>query len=83
MDIQHIPRIENQEANDLALLASGYKVSTRNFKDLVALRGRVMATRFTPSDLESMRLGYAEKRGFEIPVIPLTASTISIFSFCS
>ena len=69
MDIQHIPRLENQEANDLAQLVSGYRVSTKNFKDLVEIRGRVMATKFTPSDLESMKLGYAEKRGFEILAI--------------
>jgi ribonuclease HI len=28
---QHVPRIENQEANDLAQIASGYKVSKDTF----------------------------------------------------
>ena len=45
MDIKHIPRLKNQEANDLAQIASGYKVSKEKLEELVEVRGKVLATK--------------------------------------
>jgi len=33
-NIQHVPRIENQEANDLAQIASGYRITEIKLKSL-------------------------------------------------
>ena len=41
--IKHIPRVKNWEANDLAQIASGYKVSTESLEDLIEVRGNAMA----------------------------------------
>lgn len=35
VDIQHVPRLKNQEANELAQVASWYKVSKEKLKDLI------------------------------------------------
>lgn len=35
MDIQHIPRHENSEENELAQIASGYKVPNETLVDLI------------------------------------------------
>jgi hypothetical protein len=35
VDIQHVPRVKNQEANDLAQIASRYKVSKGKLEELV------------------------------------------------
>ena len=45
VNIRHIPRLENQAANDLAQISSGYKVSTERLKQEVEVRGRVTATK--------------------------------------
>ncbi|XP_050875048.1 uncharacterized protein LOC127078657 [Lathyrus oleraceus] len=63
---RHIPRVENQEANDLAQLASGYKVSKEKLEEAIEIRGRVISTKLSPSDLESIRLGYGDEENFEI-----------------
>ena len=64
--IRHIPRMENQEANDLAQLASGYKVSREKLEKAIEVRGRVISTRLSPSDLETIKLGYGDEENFEI-----------------
>jgi len=46
--IQHIPRIENQEANDLALIALGYKVSKEKLQELIEIKDKRASTE-TPS----------------------------------
>lgn len=33
VSIDHIPRLENQEENDLAQIASGYKISKERLED--------------------------------------------------
>jgi hypothetical protein len=63
---RHIPRVENQEAYDLAQLASGYKVSKEKLEKAIEVRGRVISTKLSPSDLESIRLGYGDEENFEI-----------------
>src|ERR1044072_8666440 len=66
VDIKHIPRISNQEANDLAQIASGYKISKEILQYLIEAKGRIMATRLSPLDLKNSKLGYANKREFEV-----------------
>ena len=69
MNIRHIPRLKNQEADDLAQIASGYKVSKEKLEDLIEVRGRVMTTKLSPSGLEMTKLGYADGENFEILAI--------------
>ena len=51
VDIKHVPRIKNQEANDLAKIASGYKLSRERLEDLIEIRGKALAKRLAPIDL--------------------------------
>lgn len=67
--IRHIPRLENQVANDMAQIASGYKISKEKLKKVIEVRGKVVATRLTPSDLEKTKLGYIDEGNFEILVV--------------
>ncbi|KAK2366564.1 hypothetical protein QL285_079929 [Trifolium repens] len=41
--IQHVPRIANQEANDLAQIASGYKMSKETFEDLIEIKEKLIS----------------------------------------
>ncbi|XP_050919355.1 uncharacterized protein LOC127136887 [Lathyrus oleraceus] len=66
VDIKHVPRIKNQEANDLAQIASGYRISKEKLEELVKVRGKAMAARLSPTNLESTQLGYANKEEFEV-----------------
>ena len=67
--IRHIPRLENQVANDLAQISYGYKISKEKLKKFIEVRGRVVSTRLAPSDLERTKLGYTDKESFEILAI--------------
>jgi hypothetical protein len=67
--IQHIPRLENQVANDLAQIASGYKISKEKLQKVIEVRGKVVSTRLIPSDLEKTKLGYADEGNFKILAI--------------
>jgi ribonuclease HI len=42
-DIQHVPRIENQEANDLAQIASGYKMPKETFEELIEIKDKLVS----------------------------------------
>ncbi|KAK2403819.1 hypothetical protein QL285_053221 [Trifolium repens] len=42
-NIQHVPRIENQEANDLAQIAYGYKVSKETFEQLIEVKDKLVS----------------------------------------
>ncbi|XP_050915881.1 uncharacterized protein LOC127130975 [Lathyrus oleraceus] len=75
VDIKHVPRIKNQEANDLAQIASGYRISKEKLEELVEVRGKAMATRLSPTDLESTQLGYANKEEFEVLAIDTLIDT--------
>ncbi|XP_058760182.1 uncharacterized protein LOC131633486 [Vicia villosa] len=75
VDIKHVPRIKNQEANDLAQIASGYKISKEKLEELVEVRGKAMATKLSLSDLERNRLGYANEEEFEVLAIDALTST--------
>ncbi|XP_050888197.1 uncharacterized protein LOC127093327 [Lathyrus oleraceus] len=69
IDIKHVPRIKNQEANDLAQIASGYRISKEKLEEFVEVRGKAMAARLSPTNLESTKLGYANKEEFEVLAI--------------
>ncbi|XP_050908447.1 uncharacterized protein LOC127122083 [Lathyrus oleraceus] len=69
VDIKHVPRIKNQEANDLAQITSGYRISKEKLEELVEVRGKAMTARLSPTDLESTHLGYANKEEFEVLAI--------------
>ena len=42
-DIKYIPRKENQEANELAQIASGYKMSKLKFQDMIEVREKMVS----------------------------------------
>ena len=69
VNIRHIPRVENQIANDLAQIASGYKISKTRLQRAIEVREKIKATCLSPTDLESTRLGYADQSNFEISFI--------------
>ncbi|XP_050914591.1 uncharacterized protein LOC127129449 [Lathyrus oleraceus] len=75
VDIKHVPRIKNQEANDLAQIASGYRISKEKLGELVEVRGKAMAARLSPTDLESTQLGYSNKEEFEVLAIDTLIDT--------
>ncbi|XP_050918351.1 uncharacterized protein LOC127135753 [Lathyrus oleraceus] len=75
IDIKHVPRIKNQEANDLAQIASGYRISKGKLEELVEVRGKAMAARLSLTDLESTQLGYASKEEFEVLAIDTLIDT--------
>ena len=64
VDIKHIPRLKNQEENDLAQIASGYKVSKERLGNLIEVQGKVLATKLSPADSKNSSLGYANKVHF-------------------
>ena len=69
INIRHIPRLENQVANDLAQIAYGYKISKEKSQQAIEVRGRVVSTKLSPTDLETTKLGYADQENFEISFI--------------
>ncbi|WJX67950.1 hypothetical protein P8452_52368 [Trifolium repens] len=42
VDIEHVPRLENQEANDLAQIASGYKMSKEKLTQLIEIKEQMV-----------------------------------------
>ncbi|XP_050909525.1 uncharacterized protein LOC127123340 [Lathyrus oleraceus] len=66
VSLQHIPRKENQRANDLAQEASGYKASKDQNEEEVQVREKVRATLLSPSDLSIIKLGVVHRYHFEI-----------------
>ncbi|KAK2406377.1 hypothetical protein QL285_042113 [Trifolium repens] len=48
--IEHVPRIENQEANDLAQIASGYKISNEKLVELIEIKDKIIIDQ--PATLE-------------------------------
>ncbi|XP_045798024.1 uncharacterized protein LOC123892265 [Trifolium pratense] len=50
-DIQHVPRIENQEANDLAQIASGYKLTKEKLEELVEIKEKLITCEAMPHQL--------------------------------
>ncbi|XP_058784458.1 uncharacterized protein LOC131659264 [Vicia villosa] len=75
VDIKHVPRIKNQEANDIAQIAYGYRISKEKLEELVEVRGKAMATKLSQIDLEGNRLGYANEEEFEVLSIDTLVDT--------
>ncbi|KAK2455906.1 hypothetical protein QL285_003321 [Trifolium repens] len=42
VDIEHVPRLKNQEANDLAQIASGYKMSKEKLTQLIEIKEKMV-----------------------------------------
>jgi ribonuclease HI len=47
-NIQLVPRIENQEANHLAQITSGYKVSKVKLEELIEIKEKLVSTDASP-----------------------------------
>ncbi|XP_045797601.1 uncharacterized protein LOC123891747 [Trifolium pratense] len=60
IDIEHVPRIENQEANDLALIASGYKVSKEKLEQLIEIKEKLISNEPMQLDLSMPKLEGAD-----------------------
>ncbi|XP_045802475.1 uncharacterized protein LOC123896075 [Trifolium pratense] len=66
IDIEHVPRIENQEANDLAQIASGYKVSKEKLEQLVEIKEKLISNEPMQLELSMPKLGGAHMSHNEI-----------------
>jgi hypothetical protein len=64
-DIQHIPRIENQEANDLAQIASGYKLSKERFEELIEVKEKLISNEPVSSELSMIKHLGASEQNFD------------------
>jgi len=51
VEIQHIPPIENQDANDLAQVASGYKASKEESQERIEVRNKRSSKDASPQKL--------------------------------
>ena len=60
VDIEHVPRLENQEANDLAQIAFGYKVSKSKLQDLIEVKNKLVLNE-NPQELSMPKLGGVER----------------------
>lgn len=49
VDIKHVPRLENQEANDLTPIASDYRVSKEKLEELIKVKEKLILTSILPS----------------------------------
>ena len=56
-NIQHVPRIENQEANDLAQIPSGYRITKIKFKALIKIREKLASKKSGSDKLSIPKLG--------------------------
>ncbi|CAJ2642293.1 unnamed protein product [Trifolium pratense] len=66
IDVEHVPRIENQEANDLAQIASGYKVSKEKLEQLVEIKDKLSSQEPAHLELSTPKLGGAHMSHNEI-----------------
>ncbi|KAK2362505.1 hypothetical protein QL285_087565 [Trifolium repens] len=64
-DIQHVPRIENQEANDLAQIASGYKVSKETFEQLIEVKDKLVSSESFDEKLSMPKHLGADEHSFQ------------------
>lgn len=56
VDIEHMPQIRNQEANDLAQVASGHKVAKRKLKILIEVKDKLVSTSVIRPELSTPKL---------------------------
>jgi len=57
VEIQHIPRVEIQEANDLAQISSGYKVSKEKLQELIKIKHKRGSKEASSQKLSIPKLG--------------------------
>src|SRR6266487_1711157 len=62
VDFEHVPRLQNQEANELAQIASGYKVSKEQLYELIEIKEKLVF-----NDLLSPNLSMPKLVGANIP----------------
>lgn len=55
-NIQHVPRIGNQEKNHLAQIASGYRISEVKFEELIKIREKLASTESTLDKLSTPKI---------------------------
>ena len=60
IEVQHVPRAENQEANDLAQLASGYKLSKEQEQEVIEIKTKRNSIDIVPNKLLRPKLGGME-----------------------
>jgi hypothetical protein len=60
VEIKHVPRMENQEANDLAQAASGYKVSKDQEMEPIEIRNKHSSKQSLPKKLSTPKFGGME-----------------------
>ena len=60
VNIQHVSRIENQEANDLALVTSGYMVYKQKLHQLIEIKDKFILIECPLTDLSMTKLVGAE-----------------------
>ena len=60
VEIQHISRMENQEANDLAQMALGYKVSKEQMQEMIEIRNKCSSREAPSKKLLIPKLGGVE-----------------------
>lgn len=53
VDIKHVPRLENQEANDLVQIAPGYKVSKEKLEELIKVKEKLIFLLYFPQNYQS------------------------------
>ncbi|WJX50210.1 hypothetical protein P8452_36545 [Trifolium repens] len=53
---EHVPRIENQEANDLAQIASGYKISSGKLEELIEIKDKLIVDQPASMELSMPKL---------------------------
>jgi ribonuclease HI len=63
--IQHVPRNENQEANDLAQIASGYKMSKDEFEELIEIKDKMISSDSSDVQLSMPKHLGADEHNFQ------------------
>lgn len=63
VDIEHVPIIENQEANDLAQISSGYRVSKEILEELIEVRDKLISNSVLALELSKTKLAGVEELG--------------------
>jgi len=61
-----MPSIENQEANDLAQIASGYRITEIKFKELIKIRDKLASKKSGSDELSTPKLRGARESNDEI-----------------
>lgn len=74
VDIKHVPQFENQEANDLAQIASMYRDSKEKLEELIKVKEKLISTSVLGLVLSKTKLVEVEELGYLNPKIFKTFS---------